>query len=70
MRVRYEFASYLHEVRKLEDSQHELMVILAQESKNSAARSLLDAVVHDMLQEKTLERKRQRDDWWSRHRQR
>ncbi len=70
MHVRYEFASYLHEVRKLEESQHELMVILAQESKNGAARSLLDAVVHDMLQGKTLERKRQRDDWWSRHRQR
>ncbi len=70
MRVRYEFASYLHEVGKLEDSQHELMVILAQESKSGAARSLLDTVVHDMLQEKTLQRRRQRDDWWSRHRQR
>jgi tetratricopeptide (TPR) repeat protein len=70
MRVRYEFASYLHEVRKPEESQRELMVILAQESKNGAAKSLLDTVVHDMLQEKKLQRKRQWDDWWSRHQQR
>jgi tetratricopeptide (TPR) repeat protein len=69
MRVRYEFACYLHEMRKLEESQRELMVILAQEPKNGVAKSLLDTVVHNMLQEKTLERKRQRDDWWSRRQQ-
>jgi hypothetical protein len=70
VRVRYEFASYLHEVRKPEEAQHELLTILAQESKNGAAKSLLNTIVHDMLQEKALERKRQQEDWWLRHRQR
>lgn len=68
--VRYELACYLREVRKLAEAQHELVVVLAQEPKNGAAKSLLNAVVHDMLQEKTLERKRQQEDWWLRRRQR
>jgi tetratricopeptide (TPR) repeat protein len=67
--VRYELASYLREVRKLAEAQHELVVILAQEPKNGAAKSLLNSVVHDMLQEKTLQRKRQQEDWWFRRRQ-
>jgi O-antigen ligase/tetratricopeptide (TPR) repeat protein len=61
--VRYEFANYLCDLHKLEEARHELTVIVAQDPKNGAAKDLLDAVVHEMLQGKTQERKRQREEW-------
>jgi tetratricopeptide (TPR) repeat protein len=49
---RYEFARYLYDLRRLEESRRELTVVLAQDPGNGAARALLDTVTHDLLQEK------------------
>jgi O-antigen ligase/tetratricopeptide (TPR) repeat protein len=70
LRVRYEFASYLHQVRKLEEAHHELTVILARDPKYGAAKNLLDEVSREIVEEKAQQRKRQREDWSTRHRQR
>jgi O-antigen ligase/tetratricopeptide (TPR) repeat protein len=49
---REEFARYLHELGRLEDCRHELLVLLAQAPAQDRARELLRAVTDEMLQKK------------------
>jgi O-antigen ligase/tetratricopeptide (TPR) repeat protein len=54
---RFEFASYLYELRKLEEARRELTVVLAQEPNHGQARGLLNTVMRELLQEKRGEQK-------------
>jgi len=54
---RFEFARYLHDIGKLEESRRELVIILNQDPKHDPARDLLETVTQELLRERSKERK-------------